>query len=86
MRIVTILSAAALALSGAALAQVANSPSEQKIPDANASVPGNDMLMSDNSLSGPPETNAAPPTSSNATAQPPEGDPTQASSAPPRPR
>jgi len=82
MRAGTIFSVMAIAFSGVALAQVTGSPSEQKIPDGNVAVVGNDMLMTDNSLAGP--SSLANASSANATAEPVEGDPVQATSVPPR--
>lgn len=59
MRLQTITGIAALALSSAALAQVASSPAERKLTPHNAAIPGNDMLMTDNSLAGPASTDPA---------------------------
>jgi hypothetical protein len=81
MRLATAFSAAVLALSTAALAQVASTPAEQKVP-------GNDMLTNDNSLAGPPNS-AAPadgvePVANDMAplANSAEGDPAAASTAP----
>lgn len=85
MKTGTIFTIMALAFSTAALAQVATAPTEQKVPVGNtaAGTPGNDMLMTDNSLAGPTFETPAP--AANATAEPVPGDPVAASSAPPRP-
>jgi hypothetical protein len=86
MRVSTVLSAATLTLSAAALAQVATTPAEQKVPQGNAT-PGNDMVMTDNSLAGPPDATGAPASSApaNDTApmtEAPDGDPTSPTAAP----
>ena len=83
MRLTTLISAAVLGLSSAALAQVA-SPTEQKVPDNGAYAPGNDMPALDNQAGLPDATDTGTPSSANAMAQSPDGDPTQASSAPPK--
>jgi hypothetical protein len=86
MRISTAISAAALTLSAAALAQVATTPAEQKVPDGNT-IPGNDMVMTDNSLAGPPDATGAPANTAAGNdvtpmTQSPDGDPVAPTAAP----
>lgn len=85
MRLKTMASAAVLGLSGAALAQVATAPTEQKDGGNNAATAGNDMLMTDNSMAGPPDaTGTGSPSTANAAT--PDGTPEAAASAPPKRR
>jgi hypothetical protein len=50
MRIATAASIAVLALSTAAIAQVASTPTEQKVPAPGQTAPGNDTSLPDNGV------------------------------------
>lgn len=83
MRPSTILSIAALGLSGVALAQVGQTPVEQKL--------GNDIAVAENRLGPPtdaadqaPGNSMTTPSANRVDAAPPAGEPSSASSAPPR--
>lgn len=91
MRLLPVFGAAALALSAAALAQVASTPVEQKVPTGDERAPGAEVLANDSDAEAPANDSAANTTAENVTVDDAAalnsaaaGDPVEASTKPPR--